>query len=90
MELEQLVERIGRNAVGEHYRKRHLVAYFGPAQCGFRLLVARNDDGVFLVVMDDDLEVILALLIGGREVVKDNQVEVVDVVGKLSLLFAEL
>jgi hypothetical protein len=40
--------------------------------------------------MDDDLEVILALLIGGREVVKDNQVEVVDVVGKLSLLFAEL
>ena len=40
--------------------------------------------------MDDDLEVILALLIGGREVVKDNQVKIIDVVGELPLLFAEL
>jgi hypothetical protein len=42
------------------------------------------------VIVDDNLEITLALFVVGREVIEDNQIEIVDVVRELSLLFPEL
>ena len=42
------------------------------------------------MIVDDDLEVVLADFVARREVVENNQVKIVDVVGQLLLLFPEL
>ena len=90
VDLEQGAQGIWRDVVGQHDGERNLIAHFRTVQCGFWLLISRNNDGILFVVMDDNLKIVLALFIDWREVFENNQVEVIDVVGELLLLFSEL
>ena len=87
--LEELAEGVRRDVFGQHDGKRHLVAHFRTAQYGFRLLVARDDDGRARLVVDGDLKTVLALFVTRSKVVENNQVEIVDIFRELFFLLVD-